>query len=378
MVNYSPESLGIDIESVEQQLKSNRSFPIHTYYDPAVFEFELDAIFHCKWQYFGLVEQVANPGDVMVGMVGRIPVVVAHDKDGKLNGFVNICRHRGFRVAEGNKQQCKRLVCRYHRWSYHLNGELARAPDSEQEPDFDESEYSLIPVQVDTWGPAVFVNPDLCASTLRDSFPNLDDWTDRFQFNMQPGYYTLRREIVSNQNSNWKLWYDNGTECYHCTSIHDDTFGEAFATRAGDYEFYLDGNMTSYWFPPNKAMSTTETDGYLRSNNYRSLQTFPGCQIIQHDDLMIITRMVPTGPESCQFTAHYLSEAGADLERVDRWIEIWDKTFREDAEVAEIQQQNMRSGKAELFRYIPGREAPSQYIHSCIWDSYKFRFSNQA
>ena len=179
MRNFSPEKLGIDVDAVERQLRENRSFPIHTYYDPDVYEFELEAIFHRRWQYFGLLERVANPGDVLVGMVGRVPVVVTRDKDGSLHGFVNICRHRGFRVVEDDTQRCNLLVCRYHKWAYKLNGELAGAPDSDKEPDFDPSVLSLVPVRVDTWGPAIFVNPDKDAGPLRDHFPNLDPWTEK-------------------------------------------------------------------------------------------------------------------------------------------------------------------------------------------------------
>ena len=134
--------------------------------------------------------------------------------------------------------------------------------------------------------------------------------------------------------------------------------------------------MTSYYFPP--AELSDESDGYLRSQTYRSIQTFPGTQIIQHDDLMIISRMIPTGPESCRFISHYLAETGADPERVDKWISIWDETFEEDAEAATIQQSNMRSGKAELFRYISNREAPTQFINQCIWSAYKGYFSDAA
>ena len=371
MPNYSPLDLGIDIGAVDRQLQDNRSFPIHTYYDPDVYEFELEAIFHRRWQYFGLTENLSKPGDVLTGMVGRIPVVVTRDKDGELHGFVNICRHRGFRVVEEEKKNCKLMVCRYHSWSYKLNGELAGAPDSKQEPDFDPAEFSLVPVQVDTWGPAIFVNPDKHAGPLREHFPNLDPWTEKFAFIMESGHYTLHREIIKDQQSNWKLWYDNGTECYHCPSIHGKSFGEAFATRSGEYEFFLDRDMTSYAFPPSALPANDPGDGYLRSQTYRSLQTFPGCQIIQHDDLMIISRMIPTGPESCRFISHYLAEKDADPDRVDQWIAIWDETFEEDAEAASIQQTNMRSGKAELFRYISNREAPSQFINQCIWSAYK-------
>ncbi len=373
--NYTAEFLGIDIDAVERQLAEHRSLPIHTYYDPSVYEFELDAIFHRSWQYFDLIERLATPGDIVVGMVGLIPVAVTRADDGELHGFVNICRHRGFRVVEGNKRNCRLMVCRYHAWSYNLKGELTRAPDTESEPGFDKSEFGLLPVRVDTWGPAVFVNPDPEAASLRESFPRMDEWTERFQFIMEPGRYTLHREIVKPQQSNWKLWYDNGTECYHCPIVHGESFGEAFKVKEGEYEFFLDGGMTSYAFKASTGEIGSKS-GHLRSQTYRSFQTFPGCQVIQQDDLMIVSKMTPTGPDSCVFTSHYLAEKDADPKRVDEWIAIWDQTFTEDGEVAEVQQINIRSDRAPLFRYISGREAPSQYITKLIWDTYKAGFDD--
>ena len=377
MPRFTAESLGIDIEAVGQDLASHRSLPIHTYYDPAVFEFELEAIFHASWQYLGPRDRVANVGDVMVGMLGRIPIAVAHAEDGQLYGFVNICRHRGFRVVESDKRKCRRLVCRYHHWAYRLDGSLGSAPDGDKEPNFDATEFSLLPVRVDTWGPGVFVNPNPDAPSLREAIPDLQARTDELGFKLEPGRWSLHREIVIDQESNWKLWYDNGTECYHCPSIHGKSFSDAFDVQDGHYEFILDGGMTSYCFKPSAAPAAAGNGG-LRSQTYKSIQTFPGCQIVQQDDMMYMARMVPTGPERCRFIAHYFAEAGADPARVDRWIEIWHQTFEEDGEAATIQQTNMRSGRTQLFRYMSNREAPAQYINSLIWKAYQAYWAGPA
>ena len=99
-----------------------------------------------------------DAGDLVVGNAGDIPVVVTRGRDGVLRGFVNMCRHRGYRVCEAAARGRKRLVCKYHAWTYGLDGSLIGAPGSHEDPTFDASELGLKPVAVEQWGPAVFVN----------------------------------------------------------------------------------------------------------------------------------------------------------------------------------------------------------------------------
>ena len=64
------------------------------------------------------------------------PVVVVRDKQGLLRAFVNVCRHRGSLVCEGEGRR-ETLQCPYHAWTYDLDGSLRTAPRSDREPDFD-------------------------------------------------------------------------------------------------------------------------------------------------------------------------------------------------------------------------------------------------
>jgi hypothetical protein len=81
--------------------------------------------------------------------------------------------------------------------------------------------------------------------------------------------------------------------------------------------------------------------------------------------------MVPTGPETCDYTTYYLKEVGADDARVDQWISIWQQTFEEDGAVAEIQQKNIKAPGAKPFRYVSKREEPTIFINRLIWGAYK-------
>jgi len=359
--------LGLNIDEVEQQLAANRSLPIHTYWDPLVYEFELDAMFHNTWQYFAPLEKLSQKGDVVTGTIGRIPVAVSRAEDGKLHGFVNICRHRGYTVIEGDKRNCRSFVCRYHTWSYRLNGDLANAPDTDKETGFDKTEFGLLKVSVDTFGLGVFVNADPAAPPLRVAHPTLDAFAAKAGMNTDVSRYRLYRTITTEQASNWKLWYDNGTECYHCPSIHDKSFSDAFNTDSGTYSTRTEGKLTSYSF---KSATNNDPDALIGSH-YGSVQAFPCFQTVRQDDMWYFGKLTPTGPESCVFTADYFIEEGADTARVDRWIEIWDKTFSEDADATVVQQKNLRTGRAQPFRYVSNREELSQFMLSHIWSAYK-------
>ena len=80
-------------------------------------------------------------------------------------------------------------------------------------------------------------------------------------------------------------------------------------------------------------------------------------------------RMVPTGPESCKYTAYYMRPKGSNPEKTSAWVELYNMTFNEDAEVVELQQINMRSPRAAPFRYVPAREETSILTNKMILDA---------
>ena len=87
--------------------------------------------------------------------------------------------------------------------------------------------------------------------------------------------------------------------------------------------------------------------------------------------MMNMAGMVPTGPESCRFSAHYLAVTGADMNRVDAWIELFDQTFEEDRDAVEVQQRGLRTGRLPRMRYVGEREQPVVFFNALIWDAYK-------
>src|SRR5205085_492588 len=100
-------------------------------------------------QYVGHGGRLSEPGTYFTGRAGATPVIVTRARDDVLRAFVNVCRHRGFVVAEGEGRR-ETLQCPYHAWTYGLDGSLRAAPRSEEEPDFPQGELGLKAAAVDT------------------------------------------------------------------------------------------------------------------------------------------------------------------------------------------------------------------------------------
>src|SRR5688572_22905714 len=75
-------------------------FRVHTrlYTDPALFEAELERLFHQGWVYVGHTSEVAQPGSFKTTRLGRRPILVTRDETGGLHVLLNVCRHRGATV----------------------------------------------------------------------------------------------------------------------------------------------------------------------------------------------------------------------------------------------------------------------------------------
>ena len=360
--------LGLDWRDIEDRPDNFLSLPVHTYFDPAVFDFELDAVFAGRWQFFAPLAKLSATGDAVTGEVGRVPVVVVRGDDGTLRGFVNACRHRGYPVVKEDGWR-RRLVCGYHGWTYRLDGALVHARDAESDPTFCREALSLLPVAVDQWAQCVFVNTDPDAAPLRRAHPRLEALAAEGGFDPDPERYRLHREAVIDIAANWKLWYDNGVECYHCPTLHGESFAAAFDVSPERNVTVLTDHLMNSHFAP--AAARDDGGDTLRSNRYCSFQLFPGCQLIQQDDLAVLARIVPTGAQSCRFIAHYLAERDADPERVEAWIELWHRTYDEDTDAVERQQRGLCSGRVPRLRYVPAREKPALFINGLIREAYR-------
>ena len=99
------------------------------YTDPSLEAAEQERIFERTWQLAGHVSQLATAGSYITAAAGNQPVLVVRDDKGGLRAYLNVCRHRGSRLLSGSGQ-CKAAIrCRYHGWTYKMDGSLIGVPE---------------------------------------------------------------------------------------------------------------------------------------------------------------------------------------------------------------------------------------------------------
>jgi phenylpropionate dioxygenase-like ring-hydroxylating dioxygenase large terminal subunit len=220
------------------RLDAGVTLPFAWFADPEIFTADQERIFARTWQYAVPASWVAQPGAYATCHAGLVPVVVVRDHDGRLNGFVNICRHRATEVVQGRGKR-ETLQCPYHAWTYGLDGGLRAAPRSDREPAFDPAAYCLVRVAVDTWGPFVFVNRDLDAAPLADMLGELPSRIAAAGIDLGALHHRERGEWEV--AANWKAIVENYLECYHCPTAHPgfskliDVDPDAYRLESGEW-----------------------------------------------------------------------------------------------------------------------------------------------
>ena len=100
--------------------------PADVFISEEQFALERERIFKKVWLNIGRVERIPNTGDYFVQdlAVCNTSVIVVRGKDGEVNAFHNMCSHRGNKIAWDKGGTCQNFTCKFHGWSYGLDGKL--------------------------------------------------------------------------------------------------------------------------------------------------------------------------------------------------------------------------------------------------------------
>jgi phenylpropionate dioxygenase-like ring-hydroxylating dioxygenase large terminal subunit len=72
--------------------------------------------------------QLARPGDFVSATVGGWSVFAVRDKEGAVHVLRNACRHQNMQVVGTPAGNCESFRCRFHGWTYDLQGRFQSAP----------------------------------------------------------------------------------------------------------------------------------------------------------------------------------------------------------------------------------------------------------
>ncbi|HEU5303587.1 MAG TPA: aromatic ring-hydroxylating dioxygenase subunit alpha, partial [Gemmatimonadales bacterium] len=194
-----------------------RTLPRRYYVAPEIFAEETERIFARRWLCAGREDRLARPGDYFLQQVGDESVIVLRDQSGAVRAHYNVCRHRGTRLCEEPVGRFSETIqCPYHAWTYALDGRLLGAPSANDIEGFSKADYPLHPVGIQTWEGFLFINLSREPEPFEQAYQRLIGRFKRFNLPR----LAVARTIEYDVRANWKLLFQNYSECYHCGPVH--------------------------------------------------------------------------------------------------------------------------------------------------------------
>jgi phenylpropionate dioxygenase-like ring-hydroxylating dioxygenase large terminal subunit len=345
------------------------TLPAEWYTDPAVFVREKARIFRRSWQYVGLTEQVAHPGDFFTATVGEVPVLVVKGKDGDIRAFANVCRHRGAIVVREESGRRTSLQCHYHAWTYRLDGTLLSAPSMKDEPGFDTTCYALPALGCETWGPFIFVNPDSTGETpsLAHHLGELPDLVAATGLELA----ALRRRMRRTYDiaANWKVVLDNYLECYHCPVAHPG-FCDLIDTNAyviTEYEHFSTQQGALKSSAGQGTGSPYQVKEGVRDGFYAYLWPNFTLNIYPGPGNVSLNLFLPMGPERTLAIYDYCFADAVSSDDEQAFVRFIDQVQEEDIVLCESVQRGLRSGYFEQGHLMLSRERALRHFQQLVY-----------
>jgi phenylpropionate dioxygenase-like ring-hydroxylating dioxygenase large terminal subunit len=204
--------------------------PVERYLDPARFEREIDTLFRRHPLALCPSAALAHAGDAFAIDVAGLPLLIVRAESGRINAFVNACRHRGARLAPAGASSQRVLVCPYHSWSYGLDGALRGRPHGGDFPHAPPAQCTLARVPAAEALGLVWVVPRLLAPDEPATL-DIDAELGRFAADLRSwgcdSWVPFHRREFQNA-ANWKIPFEGNLETYHFQYAHRDSIAPMF------------------------------------------------------------------------------------------------------------------------------------------------------
>lgn len=341
-----------------------------------VFAEEQAAIFSAQWLCVGHTTQIPKAGDFFLASVANESLIIVRDQSDGVRALYNVCRHRGTRMCEEQTGHSSTIQCPYHAWTYALDGRLIGAPQMEGVAGFRKAEHSLRAANAGTWEGFIFVN------LAGDAATPLGEWfaplAGKFaQFNL-PNLRSGKR-VEYDARANWKLIFENYSECYHCPGVHpmlskvspydsaendltEGPFLGGFMSIARGASLTMSGNACA------RPVGNIRSEDQSRVFYY---SIFPNILLSMHPDYAMVHQIWPEAPDRTRIVCDWLfhpDASGHDDFRPEDAVEFWDITNKQDWHVCELSQQGISSRA-----YEPGPYSPRESIPAA-WDREYLRY----
>jgi phenylpropionate dioxygenase-like ring-hydroxylating dioxygenase large terminal subunit len=271
-----------------------------------------------------------------------------------------LCRHRGLPLAEGSGSCGQFLTCKYHQWSYALDGTLRRIPQADiQFPDVDKAAWGLQPARAEIWHGMVFANPDPLAASLRSTLGFLADRLEGFLSG--PLTEVARVEYIA--RCNWKLLVENHIDVYHLWYVHSRSLS-TYDHRRFEWDL-ADANWWSYEPLRERASADQPLDwiSHAERHGIGAHLMFPNLMMVTTGAYFATYDAAPITPDTTKLTLRIRSTPVANGPSL---VESVRSFLAEDLAICELLQQGVTSSRFSPGPLACSHEAPILAFHRAL------------
>lgn len=358
MKSQVPANL-ITADCSSKPLEQATTLPGYMYADPTFHGFDAERIFARNWQLICGAEKLAKAGDHVVAEIAGRPIILVRGDEGTLRGFFNVCKHRAGPLAltDGNAHQ---LQCKYHGWTYKLDGQLRAAHEMQLAKDFDISCIHLDAIKVAEWEGLVFA----CIGEA----PALDKVLDGIRERIRPidlSRFRFQSSVAYEVHCDWKAYVDNYLEGYHLPHVHPGL------NKLLDYRQYT--TNLAPWYSYQQSPLDGDQGPYTAGEAHYYF-IYPNMMLNILPGRLQTNRVVPVAAGHCRvlFDYYYTDmESDAARQMILRDLAFSDEVQREDIGICERVQKGLGSGVYTAGRISPKRESGVHHFQELIRKAYR-------
>ena len=349
------------------------SLKADAYTDDKWFNIDQKEIIAKSWQWVCHVEKLREAGSYTTIDVAGHPIAIVRNKDGELNAFYNVCKHRAHALLSGDGRTAV-ITCPYHAWAYNLDGHLVKAPHTEHLENFSTKEICLDSVQVEEFCGFIYVNLDPNAKSLATQSGALKDEINHWAPDIDK--LTFGHRLTYDIKSNWKTVIDNFLECYHCPTAHKD-----FCTliEMDTYKVTTHGIWSSHMAEAGNTENTAYDVSDASVKIHAVWWLWPNTCIMRYPgrSSIIIMNVIPAGPDRTLETYDFYFETSEPNEAEKEAIRYLDEVLQsEDIALCESVQRGMSTPAFSQGRIVsdPSGSGLSEHavhhFHGLVLDAY--------
>ena len=335
------------------------TIPSAWYTEKIIYEFEIDHLFNYSWQIVGHINQLQNVGDYILFELSGNPLIIIKDDDENVRAFYNVCKHRGGPLA-AKPGNTKLLQCKYHGWTYKLNGSLHKQPKFEGVEDFDKNDFCLSSVNTIIWEGLIFIALENPSVKISDLLSGIKEKIAPIDISKYKFYRRVEYEI----NCNWKVYVDNYLEGYHLPFVHPAL---SKVLNANEYATETSEHYSLQYSPlqENKIYGRGEAFYYFIFPNIM-LNILPGR--LQTNLVLPLSKNKSLIIFDYHFNDFTFSES---IKRIEEDITFSDEVQKEDIFICEKVQKGLESKGYDKGRFSPREEKGVYHFQSLLKKHYQ-------